>query len=398
MKKKVLLILCFVITLGVNAQDFGSSLQMSVNSISASDSLRINNYIQKQRKSRSLLATAGLAVLGNLVNDASSIVVTELMKLTNLRSNQREEWEEMIENECYFLDSLTYINSLTDFYSEGSFDGPLDPANFNFNGFNINSVCNGNPELMFFSHVATDEAGLNQIFNHSKFNLVLDSMFFNPYLCHLPNMAANDIYPDEEKDYGRNLNFSFEDRDNLIVSMIFNISSSWYNEAVMLARDVNLGSFYVQIPIDEESLIDSIFVYRRSDIDQNRAYYEENKEFFDPESPDYDPDLEMPDTTYLAISGDCFIVPRSYMPLSGGVAHWGTGEYNVEMYLIEQCNINSEMRENWHRDYRKMKRMKKESRVGSYLVSLCRQNGNSIIRTVLETVSDSAIQELNLYY
>ena len=273
----------------------------------------------------------------------------------------------------------------------------VDPANFNFNGFNIISERNGEEEIMFYSHVATDEAGLNEIFNHSKFNLVLDSMFFNPYICHLPNMAANGIYPDEDKDYNRNLTFSVDDRNNLIVSMIFTVTSSWYNEAVMLARDVELGSFYVQIPIEEDALEDGMFIYRRSTIDANREYYEENKELFDPESPEYDSTLIMPDTTYLSIYGDCFIVPRSYMPLPGGIAHWGTGEYNVEMYLMEQCNITSELREHWRRDYRRLNRMKKESRFGNYLVSLCRQNGNSIMRMVLETTADSALEELNFY-
>ena len=397
MKKKILLLLCFVVTLSASAQDYGSYLSMSVNTISDDDSQRINEYIQQQKKSRSILATAGLSILSNLVTEATSIAIDEIMKITHLRSYQKAEWEEMIENECYYLDSLSYLNSLTDFYSSGSFDGPLDPANFNFNGFNIISERNGEEEIMFYSHVATDEAGLNEIFNHSKFNLVLDSMFFNPYICHLPNMAANGIYPDEDKDYNRNLTFSFDDRNNLIVSMIFTVTSSWYNEAVMLARDVELGSFYVQIPIEEDALEDGMFIYRRSTIDANREYYEENKELFDPESPEYDSTLIMPDTTYLSIYGDCFIVPRSYMPLPGGIAHWGTGEYNVEMYLMEQCNITSELREHWRRDYRRLNRMKKESRFGNYLVSLCRQNGNSIMRMVLETTADSALEELNFY-
>lgn len=396
MKNKLLLFLTLLIAFSASAQhsDWSNTLQMSVNTINANDSIRINNYIQKQRKSRSLLAVAGLSVLGGIVNDATSIFINEIMNVANIRSNQQAEWETIIENECYYLDSLSYTNGLKDFYSSGSFDGPLDPANFNFNGFTLESTRYGEDVLRFYCHVATDEAGLNQIFNHSKFNLVLDSMYFSPYNCHLPNMAANDIYPDEEVDYGRNLSFSFDDRENLIVGLYFSITSSWYNEAVMLFRDVNLGGFMVQIPINEEKLEDGVFVYKRTDIDANREFYENNRDLFDPESPSYDTNLLMPDTTYLTISGDCFIVPRSYMPLPGGISHWGTGEYNVEFYITEQCNVTDEMRENWRRDYKKINRMKKESKLGSYMVSLYKQYGNTMVRNMIESASYSTIQQL----
>lgn len=397
MKKKLLLIFCLMITVSMTAQEAiqGDALRMRVNSISANDSIRINNYMQRQRKSRSFLATAGLAVLGTLVNDASSIFVTEIMNVANIRSNMKAKWDELIENECYYLDSLTFMNSLSDFYKQGSFDGPLDPADLNFNGFTLNAQHNGKDVLKFYCHVDTDEAGLNQIFNHSKFKLVLDSMYFDPYSCHLPNMAANYIYPDEEKDYGRNLTFSFDDRENLIVGLYFSISSSWYNEAVMLAKNVHLGSFNVQIPIEEYDLEDGLFIYKREIIDANREYYMKHQQEFDPGSPLYDSTLTMPDTTYLNINGDCFIVPRSYMPLPGGVAHWGTGEYNVEFYFVEQCNITDEMRENWRKDYRKLNKMKKESVVGTYLVNLYHQYGSEVVRTVIETVSGTALDKLN---
>ena len=397
MKKKLLLLFCLMMTVSMTAQEAiqGDALRMRVNSISANDSIRINNYMQRQRKSRSFLATAGLAVLGTLVNDASSIFVTEIMNVANIRSNMKAKWDELIENECYYLDSLTFMNSLSDFYKQGSFDGPLDPADLNFNGFTLNAQHNGKDVLKFYCHVDTDEAGLNQIFNHSKFKLVLDSMYFDPYSCHLPNMAANYIYPDEEKDYGRNLTFSFDDRENLIVGLYFSISSSWYNEAVMLAKNVHLGSFNVQIPIEEYDLEDGLFIYKREIIDANREYYKEHQQEFDPESPLYDSTLIMPDTTYLNINGDCFIVPRSYMPLPGGVAHWGTGEYNVEFYLVEQCNITDEMRENWRKDYRKLNKMRKESVVGTYLVNLYHQYGSEVVRTVIETVSGTALDKLN---
>lgn len=396
MKKKLLLFLCMLIAFSASAQYSESALRMSVNTINSSDSLRISNFVQQQRKSRSFIAATGMAILSSIVSQASSITIEEIMKVAQIRSNQRQEWDEMIENECYYIDSLSYMNSLTDFYKQGSFDGPLDPANLNFNGFNIKSKLHGKDVIEFYCHVATDEAGLYQIFNHSKFNLVLDSMYFHPYNCHLPNMEANGIYPDKEKDYGRNLHFNFDDRENLMVSLYFSFTSSWYNEAVMLFKDVDLGTFQIQIPVNESQLQDSVFIYKRSDIDANKAFYAKNKDRFDPESPLYDSTLVMPDTTYLSINGNCFIVPRSYMPLPGGIAHWGTGEYNVEMYLMETCNISDEIEENWHRDYKKMCKMRKHGKAGKYLVNLCKQNGGDVVKSVLEIVSDSAIHELHL--
>lgn len=397
MKKTILLSFVLLMSVLLTAQDVdrSSALKMSVNTIGVEDSERINDYLQRQRGSRSFLATTGLSILGGLVYDASSILITEVMSIANIRDNQRQEWQELIENECYYIDSLTYLNGLTDFYAEGSFDGPLDPANLSFNGFTLESKRLGKDVLKFYCHVDTQEAGLNQIFNHSKFNLVLDSMYFNPYNCHLPNMAANYIYPEEGKDYGRNLGFSFDDRENLMVSLYFSVSSSWYNEAVMLARDVDLGTFRVQIPIDEYQLEDSVFVYKRAVIDDNREFYQANMELFDPESPQYDTTLMMPDTTYLSISGDCFIVPRSYMPLPGGIAHWGTGEYNVQIYVVEECNISDEIRENWHKDYRRLMRMRKENRVVNYFINLYEQNGSTMMKTILESASNSAIQTLD---
>ena len=379
MKKDILLVALLVGTMLANAQPPAqngqgnapmqgatverSSLQLDINTMDEQQAAHINDYIEGQRGNRAFGATLGTALLGTIVSSASNITISEIVKLTQIRKNHKEEWNKMVKNECQYTESLTYIDNLTDFYSDGSTYGALDPDNLRFNGFTLNARNGGADVLRFYCHVNTDTDGLNEIFNHSKFRLVLDSLYFYPYRCHLPNMSANQMFPEKGKDYGRSTRFSFEERDNLMVSINFSISSSWYNEAIILAKDVELGTFSVQIPIDERSLTDSVFVYKAG----TRG------------------------VKPLAINGDCFIVPRSYMPLPGGVAHWGTGEYNIKVTLTEQCNISKQMEKEWHRDYHRMKRMKKDKPVQRYFVDLYTQNGNTILRQVLETTSSTAL-------
>lgn len=386
MKKNTLLFIFILLLLFVNAQiptqenemcqqsngievPPKNSLRLDINAMSPEQTEKINSFISSNRGNRSFMLTMGTALLGTLVYNFADITVNEIMKIADIRKNQKNEWRDMIWNECIYEDSLSYINNLGDFYSEGSYFGALDPANLQFNGFTVESKKDGQDVLKFYCHVDTSEKGLREIYSHSKFRLVLDSMYFYPYRCHLPNMSANYIYPEEGKEYDRNTRFSFDDRSDLTVSLNFDITSSWYNEAIILAKDVELGSFSVQIPIDEESLTeDSVFIYKKG------------IEGMEP----------------LAIAGDCFIVPRSYMPLPGGTAHWGTGEYNVRFTLVEECDITDEMWANWKEDYRCLRKMKKDSKVKDYFISLYRQNGNSVMRDLLDSASRTAIYETGL--
>ena len=345
-----------------------NSIQLDVNTMTPEQASKINGFITSRQTDRGFWLTIGKALLNTITSSTSSITINEIMKIANIRENKMNAWEEMIDNECYYVDRLSYVNSLTDFYSEGSYNGALDPADLHFNGFTLNAQRNGKDVLKFYCHVDTSEEGLCEIYNHSKFRLVLDSMYFHPYQCHLPNWTANQIYLEEDKEYDRNTQFSFDERDNLMVSLSFAISSSWYNEAIILAKDVELGSFNIQVPIEQSSLIDSVFVYKRDNAEGKK----------------------------LNIAGDCYIVPRSFMPLPGGKAHWGTGEYNVKVTISEQCSITPEMEENWKEDYRCLKRMKKENKVKKYFIDIYEQNGNSIVRSLLESATRTALNEAGL--
>lgn len=344
-----------------------NSLQLDINTLEPAESQRINNFIDEQRHNRSFwstMGTIGIAALNTIVTQTTGIGISEVMNLIETPKKQEAEWNQMIQNECNYEESLTYINNLTDFYSKGTSNGALDPSDFNFNGFTLNAQHNGKDVLRFYCHVDTDDAGLNEIINHSKFCLVLDSMYFYPYHCHLPNMKANNICPEPDRTYERNVSFNFEERENLMVSISFTITSSWYNQAIMLAKDVELGTFSVQVPIDPNHLIDSVFVYKR-----------------------------MPHDTLRRITGSCFIVPRSYMPLTGGAPHWGTGEYNVKVTVAEHCSISKELRNNWKEDYRHIKKMKKKQQFWPAAKDYCIQQGTSLLRCSLQTATTTAIKQ-----
>jgi hypothetical protein len=364
-----------------NEQVPRNTLKLEVNTMSPEQASEINSYISSLKGDRSILLSTGGILLGILANKTTSTTISEiktffdkngylrnLLKSTLSRQYQKEEWCNMIGKECVYEDSLTYINSLTDFYAKGSLNSALDPENLQFNGFTVTSQKDGQDVLKFYCHVKTDNEGLYEIFNHSKFRLELDSMYFYPYRCHLPNMSANQIFPEVGKDYDRDIRFSFNDRDNLTLSLSFVISSSWYNEAIILAKDVDLGVFSIQIPINKESLTDSVFVYKKG----------------------------MKGMPPLTFAGDCFIVPRSYMPLPGGKNHWGTGEFNVKLIMVEQCTISDEMIEDWKKDYRYLKWMKRGKKMKDYFVSIYKQEGNSVMRSIIESTSKFVAEEAGL--
>lgn len=345
-----------------------SSLQLDINTLGAAESQKINNFIDDQRHNRSFLSalgTIGIAALNTIVTQTAGIGVSEVMNLIETPKKQEAEWKQMIQNECNYEEKLTYINNLTDFYSKGSSNGALDPSDFNFNGFTLHAQRDGKDVLLFYSHVDTEEAGLNEIVNHSKFRLVLDSMYFYPYRCHLPNLTANHISQEPGKTYERGVSFSFEERENLMVSIGFTITSSWYNQAIMLSKEVELGTFSIKVPIDQNSLTDSVFVYKRGNHNN--------------------PPME--------IAGSCFIVPRSYMPLTGGAPHWGTGEYNVTVTVAEHCSISKEIQDNWKQDYRHIKSMKKQQQFWPAAKEYCIQQGTSLLRCTLQTATSTAIKQ-----
>ena len=143
--------------------------------------------------------------------------------------------------------------------------------------------------------------------------------------------------------------------------MRIDISSSWINEAVEVFKDVCLGSFSVNIPINEMSLRDSVYCYSRQAAIAAKQ-----------------PTIDM--------TGDCFVVPRSYMPVAANSPSWGTGEYKMKVVMTERCRYNPKegRSANWHKDYKQLVRLqnngKADNEYWSNFMSTFRDNSSSIMK------------------
>ena len=177
--KRLLLILTMVAaTFMMVAQDndvvVRDYIKLDVNTMSDDDAERISQYIEEHNMSRSLLAVMGTKAITTLGNSLSSIAIQEVMKLTNIRKNRKANWDKMIKNECKYEESINYLNNLGDFYSKGSFDGPLDPSDLYFDGFTINVKKDNKDVMLFYCHIDLSEAGLDEIFNQVPSGARLD--------------------------------------------------------------------------------------------------------------------------------------------------------------------------------------------------------------------------------
>jgi hypothetical protein len=357
--------------------DSGDSWMVTVNQMDDQRRERITRTVESLQERgganraviTSILAAVGMSGLNSLIDIASS----EVIKLAKYPQTQKQNWMRMIQNECSYTDSLSSIRGLQDFYKETSRYGALDPSNINFDGISVRGVRSGQEVLYLTCHI--DTTRLAHLFQHSKFYLVVDTICFHPYSCHLPNLSANGIRLSPGENTERDNQFSYDERDRLTVGMELSLSSSWINEAVMVQRNVELGRFNLQVPIPSGT---EVYSYSRREIEQNRHRIAA------------DPTLrDKLDTNFVNIQGDCFVVPRSFMPISGTEPMWGTGEYNMKVKISETCsfvsdeNRNIKMKE-WKQDYKRLRKMqKKGSEVGEYFKTLWQQNGNNLIKTMV---------------
>lgn len=292
-----------------------------------------------RENSRSVLTTLGKSMMIGGVTSAINVLTTELVNLTKVRKNQKQKWMEMRNKECVFIDSLCSVNGQRDFYRLPSSYGPLDPSDMNFDGITFRASRGGKDVLRMVCHL--DTTRLSHLFLHSKFYLVLDTLEFHPYHSFLPNLSANRVMgpdakaSDDEKAYWNTISqFDFAEQKDPKLKIRLDFSSSWINEAVQVHRDVFLGSFDIEIPVKEDNLTGSVYFYSR------QQALAEGKPTID-------------------VNGDCFVVPRSYMPVSAQNPSWGTGEYKLKVVMSETCRYNPDGKraKNWHDDYKQLVRM-----------------------------------------
>ena len=336
-----------------------------------------------RENSRSVLTTLGksMMMIGG-VTSAINVLTTGLVNLTKVRKNQKQKWMEMRNKECVFIDSLCSVNGQRDFYRLPSSYGPLDPSDMNFDGITFRASRGGKDVLRMVCHL--DTTRLSHLFLHSKFYLVLDTLEFHPYQSFLPNLSANRVTgpdakaSDDEKAYWNTISqFDFAEQKDPKLKIRLDFSSSWINEAVQVHRDVFLGSFDIEIPIKEDNLTGSVYFYSR------QQALAEGKPTID-------------------VKGDCFVVPRSYMPVSAQNPSWGTGEYKLKVVMSETCRYNPDGKraKNWHDDYKQLVRMQNNGKASNEywtsIKSAVIDNSNTILKSTYTPLFSYGMNALGL--
>lgn len=389
------------------------NFEIDINHMSNSTRNKLNRVAAEYRtRGRSAFTDIGKSMLYGGVSSVFTVVGNEIISLTKIRSQQKKRWNEMRQKECFFADSLLSIKGQRDFYRKASTRGPLDPTDMNFDGITFRAKRNGQEVLKMVCHI--DTLKLDHMFLHSKFYLVLDTLVFHPYQSYLPNLSANRIMgysfdnsnkgnkPNGHEEMSGNPNvgkpqvkkptkeeielaqywntiskFSFVDQDEPTINVRIDLLSSWINEAVQVYQDVKLGSFSVNIPFKEKDLKDSIYFYSRQ-----RAL-EEGKETID-------------------ISGDCFVVPRSYMPVEANNPSWGTGEYKMKVVMSERCKFNPKegRSTNWHKDYKQLVRLQNNGKARNEyvanVVNTFRDSKDNIIKATYTPLLNAGLSILDL--
>ena len=362
---------------GLDMNSMETSFVLNVNSMNGERKEKLNRVASNYRsRNRSILKDFGNSMLAGGTAAIINVVATEIINLTQIRSKQKKAWEEMRQKECMFVDSLQSVKGQSDFYGRQSNYGPLDPSDMNFDGITLKANRGGQEVLKMVCHIDTTK--FDHLFLHSKFYLVVDTIVFHHYRSFLPNLKANRIEQpraneasQDEIDYWNTISqFSFDEHGAPTINIKMDVYSSWINELVQVYQDVKLGTFSVNIPISEKELKDSVYIYSREKaIAENR------------------PTINM--------DGDCFVIPRSYMPVAANNPSWGTGEYKMKVVLSEKCRYNPKAgrSKNWHRDYKQLVRMQNRGKAKneylSDIVTTFRDNKNTILKATYTPVLSS---------
>lgn len=323
MKKSIIILLCLFWTLYSKAQ--GVEYQTF---IYTSDELadEIAKQSEELGTSRGYLGDlfnaskeAGKGITSGYVTSFIDLGVNAIGVLLTRNSRLKEEWEETVKQENVYQTQISTVSEVNDFYKQTSFDGAMDPKGMRFDG--IGCLRKENKDTVFYISCHIDRSKINRIINHSKFELVLDTLIISPTHSNLPNSSLD-------------IPFSFEERKNFTLSMNIKLLSSWMNEIVQLQKNQELGEFSINIPIDQSVL-------------DNKGYlrYVRNAN----------------DVPAYKVLGESFIVPRSYMGYRDENDNyknsWGTGEYKLDITLKETCDVTEQYRKKWKEDRKRRKEM-----------------------------------------
>jgi len=260
----------------------------------------------------SLLSNNRTAFVSKLANTAENLIGSAISHLGERLTNPRDKWEREVRKECLFKKPLKMEREINDFYSDISSKGPLDPDNIKFSGFECRQdivLDSKKTANVFYVSCKIDPNKIGRMITHSKFEVYVDTVRFNPYISDLPNDSLNDI--------SKRIPFDFKNRKDLTLLIHADVTSSWINEGAMIFSNQKIGEFDIEIKIDSNFVSDSVFTYSS----KNAADAIKNN--------------------LISVKGESFVVPRSYAGNYGESGHiWGTGQYKIDMMVTEICQIN----------------------------------------------------------
>ena len=322
----IALILSCVCTLGAKAQAVTYKTFIYTSDELGSELSKLNDERDSSRGYLGDLFSAGAGavkgIAGGYVSAFIDMGVNAIGSLLTKNSRHKKEWEEAVMKENVFQTKITTVSEMSDFYDAPSLDGAMDPKGMRFDGIGCMRV--EGDDTLFYASFHIDRTKLYRIINHSKFELVLDTLILSPEHSNLPNTQLS-------------IPYSFDERKNFTLAMELELSSSWMNEIVQLQKDQVLGAFRINIPVSPDLLdSDGFLRYVRHGDDAPR----------------------------YKVSGECFIVPRSYMGFRDEKDNfkdcWGTGEYKLAIDIKESCEVTDQYRANWKADYNRRKEMTKK--------------------------------------
>ena len=191
-----------------------------------------------------------------IVSTSADLIEVGIRALTEIVKSKRPKWEEAVTKESKFVKMLPSHTEILDFYKAPSTRGPLDPRDMLFSGFGCRQYIeykdkagNTKREEVFYLRckIDTTQLGVARILNHSKFEMYVDSLSFNPGLCDLPNDSLG-VNADTR------IGFSFERRKDLKFNIHATLKSSWINQAMMVFTDAVLGEFDITAEIEPQHL------------------------------------------------------------------------------------------------------------------------------------------------
>lgn len=323
MKKSIIILLCLFWTLyskaqGVEYQTFiYTSDELADEIAKQSEELGTSRGYLGDLFNVSKEAVKGIA--SGYVTSFIDLGVNAIGALLTRNSRLKEEWEETVKQENVYQTQISTVSEVNDFYKQTSFDGAMDPKGMRFDG--IGCLRKENKDTVFYISCHIDRSKINRIINHSKFELVLDTLIISPTHSNLPNSSLD-------------IPFSFEERKNFTLSMNIKLLSSWMNEIVQLQKNQELGEFSINIPVDQSVLDNKGYLHYVRNANDAPAY---------------------------KVLGESFIVPRSYMGYRDENDNyknsWGTGEYKLDITLKETCDVTEQYRKKWKEDRKRRKGM-----------------------------------------